>query len=282
MVIAHVAHERQPWTSCRRRFTSERRSSRLRAAERVRPRQEARLVHLALRQLVLTQLRREPAHASMARPVCSVLRQLVANLPASRSAFTSIAPRAASASLDTASVLYISGLAQSSAWHATAFALFRCFRQVRNFALACILDSRPMIISDEESPFAEDFMGPRANLRMEPGRSSREPPLNYQRWTKISLSPRLPEAVPGCPGPWATPFCPFLAKTGGSRWAYFFFVAIIFPVQQLQTVYTGLSTGVYFWYYFVRRKDWVSFSTGSAGPLFTTSPSFSPHQRATA
>ena len=98
------------------------------------------------------------------------------------------------------------------------------------FTLACILDSRPRINSDEESPFAEDFMGPRAKLQIEPGRSSREPPLDYQRWTKIGLSSRLPEPVPGYPGPWATPFCPFLAKTGGSRWA-FFFVAIIFPVQ---------------------------------------------------
>ena len=55
------------------------------------------------------------------------------------------------------------------------------------------------------------------------------PHLDYRRLTKIGLPPRLPESVPGCPGPWATPFCPFLAKTGGSRWR--FFVAIIFPVQ---------------------------------------------------
>ena len=36
--------------------------------------------------------------------------------------------------------------------------------------------------------------------------------------------------MPGCLEPWATPFCPFLAKIGGSRWAYFFF-AIFFPVR---------------------------------------------------
>ena len=45
-----LAHGRRPWTSCRRRFTSERRSSRLTTAERVGPRQEARLVCSALRQ----------------------------------------------------------------------------------------------------------------------------------------------------------------------------------------------------------------------------------------
>ena len=36
--------------------------------------------------------------------------------------------------------------------------------------------------------------------------------------------------MPGCLEPWATPFYPFLAKIGGSRWAYFFF-AIFFPVR---------------------------------------------------
>ena len=124
MVTAHVAHERQPWTSCSRRFNSERRSSRLRTAERVRPRQDARLVHRALPQLVLTHLRRDPALASIARPVRPALYQVVANLPASRSAFTSIAPRAASASLGIASVPCISGLAQSSAGYATASPFF--------------------------------------------------------------------------------------------------------------------------------------------------------------
>ena len=42
--------------------------------------------------------------------------------------------------------------------------------------------------------------------------------LDYRRWIKIGLPPRLPESVPRCRGPWATPFCPFLAKTGGSQW----------------------------------------------------------------
>ena len=86
-----------------------------RTAARVRPRQEARLVYRALSQLILAQLRGEPARASIARLVRSALRQLVAILSASRSAFISIAPRAASASLDTASVSLTSGLAHSSA-----------------------------------------------------------------------------------------------------------------------------------------------------------------------
>ena len=38
-------------------------------------------------------------------------------------------------------------------------------------------------------------MGSGANLQMEPGRSSREPPLDYQRWTKIGFSPPLPGPV---------------------------------------------------------------------------------------
>ena len=44
----------------------------------------------------------------------------------------------------------------------------------------------PRIISDDqESPYTEDFMGPPANLQLEPGRYSREPPSGYQRWTKV-------------------------------------------------------------------------------------------------
>ena len=47
---------------------------------------------------------KEPTHAVTARLARSALRQHVANLPASRSVFTSTAPPAASASLGTASV----------------------------------------------------------------------------------------------------------------------------------------------------------------------------------
>ena len=79
------------------------------------------------------------------------------------------------------------------------------------------------------------------------------PPLDYRRWTKIGLPPRPPESVPGCPGPWATPFCPFLAKTGGSRLEilsrFFFF-------QFLRTggLYGSQYRRLIFWYYYVHRK----------------------------
>ena len=280
MVTVHMAHGRQPWTSRRRRFTRERRSSRLRTAERVCPRQEVRLICPALRQLVLTTLRRE-ADTSLNSQTCS-LRATPACCKFASLALriTSTAPRAAIANLDIASVSCTSGLAQSSDGHATTFDLW-CFRQVRNFSLVCTLDSIPRIISDEESPFAEEFMGPRAELQMEPGRSSREPPLDYQRWTKIGLSPRLPEPVAGFPGPWATPFCSFLAKTGGSRWAYFFCRDYFSSTTAATDGLCGSQHMHYFWYYFVRRKDWASFSTGSIRPYLTSSPSFSPHQRAT-
>ena len=71
----------------------------------------------------------------------------------------------------------------------------------------------------------------------------------------------------------ANPFCPFLAKTGSSRWD---FVAIFFSSSSsVQTVYMGLSTGVYFTSTAAGRNDWGSFSPGS------TELSLQPHQRAT-
>ena len=70
--------------------------------ERVLPRREARLVGPALGRLLCSPAKELP-QASPTRLVRPVLRQHVTNLPASRSASTSIAPRAASASLGTAS-----------------------------------------------------------------------------------------------------------------------------------------------------------------------------------
>ena len=70
---------------------------------RVRPRQEARLVSTALRRLPRNPAE-EPTEDSTARFARSALRHQVEHLPASRSAFTSTAPRAASARLGTASV----------------------------------------------------------------------------------------------------------------------------------------------------------------------------------
>ena len=83
--------------------------------EQVRPTQDARLVGPALRQLPRNS-EEELTQALTARLARSALRQHVANLPPSRSVFTSTAPPAASASLDTAAVPFIR------------------FRPVRNFA----------------------------------------------------------------------------------------------------------------------------------------------------
>ena len=113
--------------------------------------------------------------------------------------FTSTAPRATSASLGTASAPFFWVLPTSSEL---------CPR-------ADILESGPWIISDQESPFcrfAESSVGPRANLRKEPALSSRE-----ILWAMGAGPSGLIASAPGVRA-WATPFCPFLAKTGGSRW----------------------------------------------------------------
>ena len=113
---------RQLWASCRRRITSERRSSRLKTAGRVRPRLEARLVCSAL------------SAQGLAPHFCELRAPHIAS--------TSLCYAFASTSLKTTSVPCISGLAQSSAWHATTSTL--CYsRSVRSFAFACTLDLDP-------------------------------------------------------------------------------------------------------------------------------------------
>ena len=114
--------------------------------------------------------------------------------------FTSNAPRAASACLGTVSALF-----------------FWCFRPARNYAPGQAYWNRDGTISDQESPFcrlAEGSIGPRANLREESGRSSRD----IIGTTGAGPSGLLASS-PGARA-WATPFCPFLAKTGGSRWDF--------------------------------------------------------------
>ena len=170
-----VAHGGQPWISCRRRSISERRSSRLRTAERVRPRHEARLVCPALRQLALTQLRREADQRLISqtcllratRAYCKFASFVLRTPP-------SIAPRIARASLDTALSPASRDLPRALPDMQLPRLFFGASGTSGILALACILDSRPRIISDEESPFVEDFMGPRANLQKEPDRSSRD------------------------------------------------------------------------------------------------------------
>ena len=78
--------------------------------------------------------------------------------------------------------------------------------------------------------------------------------------------------MPGCPGPGATPFCPFLAKTGGSRWD--FFVTIVLPVQASRR-FAWVSVQASIFLVLLRLKG--SFPTGSStGPHITSSPPFSP------
>ena len=73
-------------------------------------------------------------------------------------------------------------------------------------------------------------MGSRASLQMEPGRSSREPPLDYQRWTTIGLSLGSLSPCQGTQGPGLLRFAPSLRKQAALD-GRFLFVAIIFPVQ---------------------------------------------------
>ena len=95
------------------------------------------------------------------------------------------------------------------------------------------------------------------------------PPLDYRRWIKIGLPPRLPESVPGCPGPWATPFCPSHAKTGGSPWDFLFIFCRDYFFQFLHTNgLCGSKCGrlIFRYHYVCRKKNWGSFCTGSPGP----------------
>ena len=96
----------------------------------------------------------------------------------------------------------------------------------------------------------------------------------HRRTTGTGPSGLILASAPGV-STWANPFCPFLAKTGGSRWD---FIAIFFcsSSTSITTVYMSLSTGVYFTSTTAGRNDWESFSPGS------TEFSLQPHQSATA
>ena len=67
----------------------------------------------------------------------------------------------------------------------------------------------------------------------------------HHRTTGAGLRGLILTSAPGVCA-WATPFCPFHAKTGGSRWdrvaKYFFFPSS----SIIQTIYMGFSTGVQF------------------------------------
>ena len=87
------------------------------------------------------------------------------------------------------------------------------------------------------------------------GTASGLPALDQDRL----LSPRLPETVLGCPGSWAAPFAPSSRKQAALD-GIFFLSRLFFEYKQLlQTVCVGPSTGVQFWYYFLRSKHLASF-----------------------
>ena len=123
-------------------------------------RQEARLAGPALCQLLCNSAV-EPTQASTTRPVRSPSHASLLSIFQSRALhLTSIAPRAARACLGTVSS-----------------PLFWCFRPARNYAPGQAYWNRDGIISDQDSPFCrfdEGPTGPRANLRQESGRSSRD------------------------------------------------------------------------------------------------------------
>ena len=133
---------------------------------------------------------------------------------------------------------------------------FLCFRPARNYAPGQAYWNPDGIISDQESPFGrftECPIGPRANLRKESGCSSRD----IMETTGAGPSGLLASAPGG--RAWATPFCPFLAKTGGYRWDFCRDLFFCFS-SSIQKVCMGLSTGVYL---SSTRNDWGSFAPGS-------------------
>ena len=114
MVAAHVAHGRQPWTTCRRRCTSEQCSSRLRTARTSTP--ETRGQACWSRTLPVAMQPREGADPSLINQTCS-LRDTPACCKFSSLALCILlaqALRAASASLGTASAPFSLVLLTSS------------------------------------------------------------------------------------------------------------------------------------------------------------------------
>ena len=86
---------------------------------------------------------------------------------------------------------------------------------------AGILESRPWIISDQESPFAEGSIGPRSNLRKELSRSSRDILWTTGAGPRSSLGSRSP-----CLGHSVLPLpCEHMRLSMG------FLLRLFFPVQ---------------------------------------------------
>ena len=57
---------------------------------------------------------------------------------------------------------------------------------------------------------------------------------------------------------------------------FFFCRDYVFQFTTTDGLYGSQYRRLFFWYYYIRRKDWGSFSSGSTGPHFTSSSPFSP------
>ena len=101
---------------------------------------------------------------------------------------------------------------------------------------ACIQEPRPWVFSDEERPFAKGFIGSRATLQKEPGRSSRDflwlPGAGSRQASSLgSQRPCLGNSVSPLP-------------RENRRLSMGFFLSRDFSSSCIQTTYMGLSTGV--------------------------------------
>ena len=120
----------------------------------------------------------------------------------------------------------------------------------QEFCLRMRIEYGPRIISDEENPYAEDFIGPAANMHLRPGRSSGEPPWTTSagpRQSVVAPTPRVRVRVPRVLG---RSVCPFLAKNRRHSIGIFAFVTIIFPVPVFipRTTLRGEKTWHLFFY----------------------------------
>ena len=127
-----------------------------------------------------------------------------------------------------------------------------CFRPARNYVPGQVYWNREGIISDQEGPFcrfAEGPAGPRANLLQESGRPSRD---------IIATTGADPSGLITAPAlgvrAWATPFCPFLAKTGGYRWD--FSRDYFFPVRAYRrSVWVSVQASILL--ALLHRSEWL-------------------------
>ena len=117
---------------------------------------------------------------------------------------------------------------------------------------ACILESRPWVISDQEIPFAESSIEPRAKLRKEPGRSSRDLlwTTGSGRRQASSLGSRSP-----CLGHSVLPRpCEY-----GRHSMVFFLSRLFFQFKHTDGLYGSQYRRLFSWYNYIGQKDWGFF-----------------------